>query len=158
MIIALIAAMAENRIIGNANTIPWDLPADRQRFRSITMGHPLIMGRKTYESIGKPLPGRKTVIITRNKNYRSAGCVVAHSLEEALAGCADADEVCICGGGEIYREALQLASVIYLTVLHRKVNGDTLFPEIPDDFIEVKREAAAATSPCTFIRYERRKR
>ncbi len=157
MLISLIAAMAENRVIGRNNVIPWRLPADMQRFRAITMGHPVIMGRKTYESIGRPLPGRKTVLITRQRNYRAAGCVVVHSLREALAECEGEAEVFICGGGDIYREALPLASRIYLTVIHQQVPGDTLFPEIPCDFAVVERqELAEEAIPYTFLRYERR--
>lgn len=159
MIISIIAAMADNRVIGRDNAIPWDIPADMRRFRSLTMGHAMIMGRKTYESIGGPLPGRKTVILTRRRDYRAEGCVVVHGLRQALAQCAGEDEVFICGGGEVYREAMPLAARIYLTVVHRDVAGDTLFPEIPADFVEVVREEpAAAAIPCTFILYERKER
>ncbi len=157
MIISLIAAMAENRVIGRGNTIPWDLPEDRKRFREITMGHPVIMGRKTFESIGRPLPGRKTVVLTRSRDYRTEGCAVAHSLQQALAECAGADEVFVCGGGEVYREAMPLASRIYLTIVHRVVEGDAHFPYIPGDFIETAREEMAETTiPCTFALYERK--
>ncbi len=154
--ISLIAAMAENRVIGLGNAIPWHLPADMKRFRAITMGHPVIMGRKTFESIGRPLAGRKTIILTRNRDYGAVGCLIAGSLREALAECAGADEVFICGGGEVYREALPLASRIYLTVIHGEIEGDTLFPEIPEDFIEVAREDSADALPCTFVRYEKK--
>ncbi len=158
MIISLIAAMAENRVIGRENTVPWDLPADLKRFRATTMGHPVIMGRKTFESIGGPLPGRKTVILTRSRDYRAEGSMVVHSLRDALDACAGSSEVFICGGGEVYREALSLASRIYLTVIHLEVDGDTLFPEIPDDFTEVEREEIALEPiSCTFILYERRR-
>jgi dihydrofolate reductase len=157
MIISLIAAMAENRIIGRGNTIPWDLPGDLKRFKAITMGHPVIMGRKTFESIGRPLPGRKTIIITGKRDYRAEGCMIAHSLRDALAECTGADEVFISGGGEVYREALPIANRIYLTVLHREVDGDTRFPEIPEDFVEVKREDVVEdTIACSFILYERK--
>jgi dihydrofolate reductase len=159
MTISLIAAMAENRVIGRDNTIPWDLPGDMKRFKAITMGHPVIMGRKTFESIGRPLPGRITIIITGKRDYRAEGCVVAHNLQDALAECADAEEVFISGGGEVYREALPIASRIYLTVLHREVDGDTRFPEIPEDFVEVEREDMVEDEiPCTFILYERKNR
>jgi len=128
-----------------------------QRFRSITMGHPLIMGRKTFESIGRPLPGRKTVVLTRSRDYRAAGCIVVHSLRDALDECAGADKVFICGGGEVYGEAMPLASRIYLTVVHGEVAGDVLFPEIPDEFVEVARENAAENMlSFTFILYQRK--
>jgi dihydrofolate reductase len=157
VIVSIIAAMADNRVIGRDNEIPWNLPADMRRFRSITMGHPVIMGRKTFESIGRPLPGRKTVILTRHPDYRAEGCVVVHSLRDAFQECADADEVFICGGGELYREALPLASRIYLTVVHREVAGDTFFPEIPDEFSETAREDRTENMlSFTFILYQRR--
>jgi dihydrofolate reductase len=158
VIISLIAAMADNRVIGRGNTIPWNIPADLKRFRAITMGHPVIMGRKTFESIGGSLPGRKTVILTRNKYYQAEGSVVVHSLRDALDVCESAGEVFICGGGEVYREALPLASRIYLTVVHMKADGDVRFPEIPDDFIEVEQEEMVAEPiSCTFILFERRR-
>ncbi len=157
MIISLIAAMAENRVIGRGNSIPWNIPADLKRFRAITMGHPVIMGRKTFDSIGGVLPGRKTVILTRNKFYEAEGSVVVNSLRDALDACENAGEVFICGGGEVYREALPLASRIYLTVVHMNADGEVRFPEIPDDFMEVEREEMV-TEPilCTFILFERR--
>ena len=157
MIISIIAAMTDNRVIGRDNAIPWHIPADMQRFRAITMGHPLIMGRKTFESIGRPLPGRKTVILTRIPDYRAEGSIVVHSLRKALDECAGADEVFICGGGEVYREALPLASRIYLTVVHGEVAGDTLFPDIPDEFVEAARENATENMfSFTFILYQRK--
>jgi dihydrofolate reductase len=156
MIISLIAAMSENRVIGRDNSIPWHLPADLQRFKQITMGHPLIMGRKTFESIGRPLPGRKTIVISRNSGYQAGGCIVAHSLQDALAECAGDNEVFICGGAEVYLQTLQLATRIYLTIIHREVAGDVRFPEIPEDFMEVWREEGMDNSiPCSYIRYER---
>jgi dihydrofolate reductase len=155
VIISIIAAMADNRVIGRGNVIPWHIPEDMKRFREITMGHPVILGRKTFESIGRPLPGRKTFIVTRKRGYRAEGCIVVHDLQEALAKCADADEVFICGGGEVYREAMPLASRIYLTVVHLEVNGDTLFPVIPADFLLVRREEIKGAVLCTYRLYER---
>jgi len=156
MIISLIAAMAENRVIGRDNSIPWNLPADLKRFKEITMGHPLIMGRKTYENIGRPLPGRKTIIISRKQDYRAEGCIVQHSLQDALADCAGEKEVFICGGSEVYLQTLPLASRIYLTIIHREIDGDARFPMIPEDFIEVRREEVMEDKiPCSFILYER---
>jgi dihydrofolate reductase len=157
MIISLIAAMADNRVIGRDNEIPWHIPQDMKRFRSITMGHPVIMGRKTYESISRPLPGRKNVIMTRSLDYRAEGCVVVHGLRAALDECADANEIFICGGGEVFREAFPLASRIYLTVVHLEVTGDTFFPEIPDEFVETAREDVEGIIPFSFILYDRKK-
>ena len=124
MQITLIVAMAANRVIGCDNFIPWRLPGDQQRFKQITMGHTLVMGRLTYESIGRPLPGRKTVIITRQPDYQQPGCTVAHSLAQALAACKGEEKVFIAGGGEIFRQAMELADAIILTTLHREVAGD----------------------------------
>ncbi len=156
MIISLIAAMAENRVIGRDNSVPWRLPDDLIRFRETTMGHPVIMGRKTFESIGKPLPGRKNIIITRNPDYRQEGCIVVHNLPDALAECSESDEVFICGGGEIFRESLPFVVRIYLTVIHEEIEGDTFFPEISADYYEVSREESTAPIPHSFLLYEKK--
>lgn len=155
MIISLIAAMAENRVIGNKNAIPWKLPFDQKRFRELTMGHPVILGRKTFEIIGRPLPGRKNIVLTRQRDYRAEGAVAAHSLDEAFAECKGAGEVFICGGGLVFLETITLARRIYLTVIHRPYEGDTFFPEIPAYFNEIKREEMTNTPPYSFILFER---
>lgn len=156
MIISLIAAISRNRVMGREGRIPWDLPADRQRFKALTMGHPLIMGRKTFESIGRPLPGRQTIILTRERGYRAAGCKVAHDLPGALAACGDALEVFVCGGEEVYRQALDIADRIYLTVINREVVGDVFFPEVPADrFDVVAEEAVPDEGSATFVLYQR---
>lgn len=157
MIVYLIAAMAENRVIGRAGAIPWDIPADRRRFREITMGHPVIMGRRTCESIGRPLAGRTTIVLTRRLGYRPDGCLVAASLTEALALCAGADEVFVCGGGEVYREALPLAERLYLTIVAGNWPGDILFPEFGPEFAEVRREEMAGPIAWTYMVLERRR-
>lgn len=156
MIISLIAAMAENRVIGNKNAIPWNIPSDQKRFRDITMGHPVIIGRKTFEIIGRPLPGRKNIILSRNANYRTEGAIVARSLDEAFTACGDGEEVFVCGGGMVFRETISLAQRIYLTVIRRSYEGDTFFPEIPEYFTEVKREDMADTPSYSVVFYERR--
>ena len=156
MIISLIAAMAENRVIGRDNAIPWDLPADRKRFRELTLGHPVIMGRKTFESLAGPLPGRKNIIITRQTDYRPQGCSVAHNLAAALALAGEADEVFICGGGEVYREALPIADRIYLTIIHRAFAGDSRFPEIPGQFVEVERKTVTDDVAYSFVFFSKR--
>ena len=156
MIISLIAAMAENRVIGRNNTIPWDLPADRKRFRALTLGHPVIMGRKTFESLAGPLPGRKNIVITRQMDYRAEGCFIAHDLASAVAMAGEADELFICGGGEIYRQALPIADRIYLTIIHSQFDGDTRFPEIPEQFVEVGRETVEDAVPYSFVLYDKR--
>lgn len=156
MIISLIAAMAENRVIGRGNSIPWNIPSDQKRFREMTMGHPVIFGRKTFDAISRPLPGRKNIVLTRNKNYRAEGAVIVHDLDAAFAAGADADEVFVCGGGMVFRETITLAVRIYLTIIHRKYEGDVLFPDIPPDFVEVQREEIDNTPPYSFVIYERK--
>jgi len=144
VIISIIAAIASNRVIGRNGGLPWHLPADLRRFREITAGHAVIMGRKTFESIGRPLPDRVNIVISRQSGYGADGIVVAGSLQAAIALAAGEDEVFICGGGEIYQKALSLADRIYLTVLDQPFDGTVFFPEIPRDvFIEVSREAFA---------------
>jgi len=155
MILSLIAAMAENRVIGSKGAIPWHLPADLRHFQELTTGHPVIMGRKTYESIGRPLPGRRTLILSRNSDFRVDGAEVFPGLEEALQACDDANEIFVCGGAEIYRIALAKAARIYLTVVHRCYEGDTFFPEIPGDFREVLREEREGPPPFSLLLLER---
>ena len=141
MKIAIIAAMAENRVIGKDNDLPWRLPADLRHFRRLTLGKPVIMGRRTYESLGKPLPERRNIIVTGNRRYRTAGCMVVHSLEEALEQAAEAPEAMIMGGGALYAEALPRADRLYLTLVHQVFHGDVSFPEFdPSQWREVERE------------------
>jgi dihydrofolate reductase len=131
VILSILVAMDEQRGIGKAGSLPWRLPADLKRFRELTMGHHIIVGRKTYESIGKPLPGRVMVIVTRSENYKPEGCLVARSVEEAieLAEARGESEAFICGGASIYAESLAAADRLYLTMVHAVVDADTFFPE-----------------------------
>lgn len=134
--ISLIAACSENRVIGNGGKIPWHLADDFRRFKACTMGHPIIMGRKTHESIGRPLPGRTNIVITRDRGREIFGCTVVSSLTEAIekAREIDADEIFVIGGGQIYLEALPQADRLYLTLIHAIIDGDTFFPEYADAF------------------------
>lgn len=127
--LSLIVAMAKNRVIGANGKIPWHLPNELQLFKSVTMGHHIIMGRKTWESIGRLLPGRTTVIVTRQKNLAVAGAKIAHTLDEAIMQCSGDDEIFVIGGGELYRAALPMADRIYLTVVDAEPEGDTLMPD-----------------------------
>lgn len=157
MIISIIAAMAENRVIGRYGSIPWDIPEDRRRFRELTMGHPVIMGRRTFEAIGHPLPGRKNIVLTRQPAFRAKGCLVVNSLLSALRACGGDEEVFICGGGELYREALPLAERVYLTVVHGEFQGDVVFPELPaGEFAETERRGGGRADVCTFLVLERK--
>jgi len=157
MIISIIAAMDENRVIGRGNRLPWHLPVDLRRFRMLTLGHPIIMGRKTYESIGKPLDGRKNIVITRQAGYRAEGCIVVHDLPAALAACGDVVEAFVLGGETLFRDVLPLADKVYLTVVRTRVEGDARFPAIPDELELVSRREAQDVFPLEFLLYERRK-
>jgi len=156
MIISLIAAMSENRVIGAGSRIPWSIPSEQKRFREITMGHPVIFGRKTFESIGRPLDGRKNIILTEQRGYHVEGASVAHSFTEAFSLCSSDDEVFICGGGPLYHEMIVRADRIYLTVVHGVFEGEILFPEIPAGFAEVSREEVKEVISYSIVRYERR--
>lgn len=160
--LSLIAAVAENRCIGAENKLPWHLPEDLKRFRAITRGHPVIMGRKTFESIGRPLPQRQNIVITRDSNYSAGGVECVTSLEQAIerAKTQNPQEIFIIGGAEIYRLALQYADKLYLTLVHQHVPGDAFFPEwISAEWRETFRESHLAqgeNSPAyTFLNLER---
>jgi len=127
--ISLIAALARNRVIGIQNRLPWKLSDDLKHFKALTLGHHILMGRKTYESIGRPLPGRTTVIISRAGFPAPEGCIVAHSVEEAIAACEADEEIFFVGGADLYRQALLLVDRLYLTEIQADVEGDAWFPE-----------------------------
>ena len=139
--ISIIVAMAKNRAIGINNTLPWRIPADLQHFKRLTMGHHMIMGRKTFESIGRPLPGRTNVVVSRDHNLKIDGCIVTHSLQEALAVCASDPQIFIVGGADVYAQALNLADVLCITEIQQEVAGDAWFPEFDrSEWLEVSRE------------------
>ncbi len=127
---SLIVAFANHHVIGINNTLPWHLPEDLKRFRALTMGHHIIMGRKTYESLGRLLPGRTTVIVTRNKDYKVAGALIAHSLQAALMQCGSDNEPFLIGGSELYKEGLKHATKLYITEVHAEFVGDAFFEDI----------------------------
>lgn len=148
--ISLIVAMAENRTIGRDNKMPWKLPADLKRFKELTTGHAVIMGRKTFDSIGKPLANRQNIVISRNPDFKAKGAEVAVSLPKALEA-AKGDEVFVIGGEQIYNEALPLADRIYLTLIHEEIDGDAFFPEFdPTLFEETKVETFEDPLPYSF--------
>ncbi len=128
MIISIIVAMDTKGVIGRDGKLPWHLSADLRHFKSITMSKPIIMGRKTHESLGRALPGRENIVITRDKNYQAPGCTVLHSLDDVFVHCRNADEIIIMGGAELYAQLLGRAHRIYLTEVHAEVGGDTCFP------------------------------
>ena len=140
--ISVIAALARNRVIGIENRLPWRLPEDLAHFKALTLNHPILMGRKTFESLGRPLPGRTNIVITRNPDYRKDGCLVADSISAAIALCDDADEVFFIGGAELYAQAIPLADRLYLTEVDIEATGDAWFPEYDKNaFREVSRES-----------------
>ncbi len=145
MRIALIAAMAKNRVIGRNNQLPWRIPADLKHFKALTMGKPIIMGRKTYESIGRPLPGRVNIVLTGDVTYRAEGCEVVHSIAQALQVAGAVEEAMIVGGSDLYRQTIGDADRLYLTLVKAEVEGDAWFPKIDSrQWREIKREAHRA--------------
>ena len=157
--LALIAAVAKNGVIGGGNALPWRLPADMQRFRALTTGHSVIMGRKTWESIGRPLPGRQNIVVTRQANYAANGAIVKSSLDEALRAATMPAPVFCIGGGELYALALPLATTLHCTRIDRDFAGATRFPEFDaSSWRETAREEHLAPEGFVyaFVTYERR--
>src|SRR5579872_6380671 len=130
MIISAVVAMSDNRAIGKDNQLLWHLPVDLKHFKQITMGKPILMGRKTYQSIGHPLPGRKNIVITRDKNFKAEGCEVVHSIQAALELVKNQQEICVIGGAELYRQMLPNIQRIYMTIVHHTFDADAFFPEL----------------------------
>jgi dihydrofolate reductase len=157
--ISIIVAMAKNRVIGADNKLPWHLSADLKRFKALTMGHHIIMGRKTFESIGKPLPGRTTLVISRDTGYQAPGAKVVHSLPAALSASAGDSEVFIVGGEQIYHESLPVADRIYLTEIDKEFDGDSFFPSLTSDAWRAlgreTHEDSAAGLSYSFVTYDR---
>lgn len=129
MIISFVAAMSRNRVIGKNNALPWSMPADMKRFRDVTRGKPVIMGRKTFESIGHSLPDRTNIIITRDKDFVADGCTIVHSIEEAITSVGEAEEAMVIGGSSVFQQFLPYAKRMYLTIIDEDIEGDALFPE-----------------------------
>ena len=158
--VALIAAVAENGVIGAANAMPWRLSTDVARFKRLTLGKPVVMGRKTFLSIGRPLAGRLNIVVTRDANYRREDVTVVHGVDEALRAAAHAPEVMVIGGADLFRLFLPRAARIHLTRVHAEVDGNVLWPELDDTWAVVSREPHAADErhayPMTFEVWERR--
>jgi len=158
--LSILVAMAKNRTIGLDNALPWRIPEDLKYFKALTMGHHIVMGRKTYDSIGRPLPGRTTVVVTRSRNLELPGCTVAHSLEEAITACAG-NEIFIVGGAELYAQALPFAETLYVTEIQQEIEGDAHFPEFDrSTWQETAREKRSQTEPQPleyhFVTYRRK--
>lgn len=158
--ISIIVAVAENWVIGGNNQLLWHISEDLKRFKSLTSGHSIIMGRKTFESIGRPLPNRKNIVVSRNANLVIDGCIIVNSLNEALEITEGEDEVFVVGGGELYRQALPLAKKMYLTKVHKTFEGDTTFPSINFNewnlVLEQKGNPTADGLGYTFLDYVRK--
>ncbi len=158
--ISIIVAVAENGVIGSGNQMPWHISEDLRHFKAITTGHPVVMGRKTFESLGRPLPNRTNVVITRNPDYAAEGAVIAGSLEEALAMFPAGEEIFVIGGGEIYRQAMDCADRLYITMIGVPFDGDTCFPSIDTgNWRETWREehprGEKFPHPFQFVNYEK---
>ncbi|MFH1462257.1 MAG: type 3 dihydrofolate reductase [bacterium] len=138
--ISIIAALGNNRVIGINNTLPWNLPADLKHFHKLTLEKPVIMGQKTFESIGRPLPGRTNIILTRDENFQAENCIIVNSIEKALEAAKGFEEVMICGGVSVYKQFLALADRMHLTLIEGDFKGDAYFPEFDyNDWKEVER-------------------
>jgi dihydrofolate reductase len=160
-LVSLIVAMAQNGVIGRDNALPWRLPEDLKRFKAFTLGKTILMGRKTYESIGRPLPGRANLVLTRDRNWIAAGVIVVHSVEQALTQAGPGKELVAIGGAQIYRLVLPFARRIYLTHVHADVPGDTFFPDFDStQWADVECRMHPADDqhafPLTFVTLERR--
>jgi dihydrofolate reductase len=160
-LVSLIVAMAQNGVIGRANALPWRLPEDLKRFRAFTLDKPILMGRKTFESLGRPLPGRANLVLTRDRAWFSHGVIVVHSVEEALVQAASSDELVAIGGAQIYRLVLPFARRLYLTHVHADVAGDTYFPDFDaTQWADLECSTHPADDqhayPITFVTLERR--
>ena len=151
MNIVIIAAVSENNIIGYQGKIPWHIPEDLKRFKELTSGNAVIMGRKTYDSIGKPLPKRTNIVVTRNKNFEAKGISVAHSLEDAIKQSQDFGRAYIIGGQQIYEQAMPLADKLELTLVHKAVQGDSVFPKI--NYREWKETSRTGKQEYSFVTY-----
>ncbi len=155
MKLSVIAAVARNGVIGKGGRLPWHLPADLKRFKTLTLGHPVIMGRRTFESIGKPLPGRTNIVVTHERDLKICGCLVAPSFEKALELCNQAEEAFVLGGASLYEQALPRADRLYLTRIHADFEGDARMPPLDlSRWKEISREDFLSEPlPYSFITY-----
>jgi len=154
--IALIAARAKNGVIGSGGRIPWAIPGEQKRFKELTMGHALIMGRRTYEEIGRPLPGRLNIVLSRTADFEAPGCLIARSLQQAI-GLADGKDIFVAGGAGVYAEALPLAEKLYLTEVELEPEGDTFFPIFDEaGFIRTAEPTVCGEIPYTYVVYTRK--
>lgn len=149
-IIRIVVAYSNNRCIGQDNALPWHLPADLAHFKQTTLGHPIVMGRNTWESIGRPLPGRENIVISRNPDYQADGAIVCANIEDAIAQCTNAPVICIIGGAQIYQQTLPLVDQIYATEVHTHVDGDSFFPPLGAEWQEQQRQPQPVENGLSF--------
>lgn len=158
MEIIIVVAVARNQVIGRDGKLPWHLPSDLKHFKKTTMGYPLIMGRKTFESIGRPLPGRDNIVLTRDRSLKIPGCIMVHTLEDAVRQCSAEEKAFVIGGAEIFNIALPLTDTIIVTALERDVEGDVYFEPIdPEIFEIVDRQSHNEEEPYQIITYRRKR-
>ncbi len=158
MTIEIVAAQSENRVIGHGPDIPWKVKGEQKLFRDITMGGTLVMGRKTYDSIGRPLPGRTTIVVSRDPTLEREGCRTATSLEAAISAAEELGKtIFIAGGGELYAQSIEMTDAIHLTTIHTEVDGDVFFPVLPSDFNLISEEHFSSNLDYTYRYYERQK-
>jgi len=160
-LISFVVAMTPDRVIGRDNRLPWHVPADLAHFKRMTLGKPIVMGRRTYESIGHPLPQRRNIVVTRDRAFVAEGCVVAHGIDDALRAAGDVPEIAVIGGADIFRALMSRVDILYLTYIHAAIEGDTYFPRFdPGDWIEHHREerdiGPGNACPLTFLTCYRR--
>jgi dihydrofolate reductase len=148
--IQLVVAYSDNRVIGRDNELPWRLPSDLAHFKRVTMGKPIIMGRKTWHSLGRPLPGRPNLVLSRDPSFTADGATVHPDLASAVAACQNAEAICIIGGEQVFRKALDIADEIIATEVHAHINGDTFFPPLPAGWREFERTPQAAENGLAF--------
>jgi dihydrofolate reductase len=161
--ISFVVAMTPSHVIGRDNQLPWHIPADLAHFRRLTIGKPVVMGRRTFESIGVPLPERHNIVITGDRSYLAEGCTIAHNVNEALTAAGNVPEIAVIGGSQLFQELLPRADILYVTYVHADVHGDTFFPPLtPDDWLEHEREELAVgpktAYPLSFVAFYRRDR
>jgi len=155
--LSLVAAMAKNRVIGNGLDIPWKIKGEQLRFKALTTGKVMVMGRLTYRSIGRPLPNRTNIILTRDPNFTAEGCEVFSSLQDVLEAYQNEPEIMIAGGGQLYADTIDSADTIYLTVIDKEIKGDVFFPEFDQkDFVALKKENIQAEIPYTCYTLKRK--
>lgn len=156
--ISIIVAVTKNNVIGNKGIMPWNIKGEQRRFKDLTTGHTIIVGRKTYEAEGKPLPNRKTIVVSTTKNIECENCITAKSFKEALELAKSEKEIFIAGGGEIYRQALPMTDRIYITIIDKVIDGDVYFPEInKEEFVKTYEETIESEIPYTYYTYERKR-